>query len=113
MSLCDVRRELYLLCGSDLDFGVLLGTRAQPFQGGAESVPSIRGWLQSIPSQRVRHDLATEYMCVRECVCVRVCVLLQNGREKYKGLYFPTWEEGQFRCSNETVNILFFLFLFL
>ena len=85
--------------------------------------PSILAWriswteepggLQSIPSQRVRHDLATEYMCVRECVCVRVCVLLQNGREKYKGLYFPTWEEGQFRCSNETVNILFFLFLFL
>jgi len=53
MSLCDVRRELYLLCGSDLDFGARLGMSAQSFQGGVESVPSIRGWpgkdLQEVP----------------------------------------------------------------
>lgn len=67
MSLCDVRRELYLLCGSDLDFGVLLGTRAQPFQGGAESVPSIRGWLGK-DLQEVPWGIITdvEYECLHE-----------------------------------------------
>lgn len=67
MSLCDMRREFYSLCGSDLGFGAWLGTRAQSFQGGAESVPSIRGWLGK-DLQEVPWGIITdvEYECSQE-----------------------------------------------
>lgn len=62
-----MRREFYSLCGSDLDFGARLGTRAQSFQGGAESVPSIRGWLGK-DLQEVSWGIITdvEYECSQE-----------------------------------------------